>query len=151
MRTNYITKTLTVIGMAALVTLPAAAGGLGDLLGGVAGIVGGRNPEAAKVIGALGVVTSLLEEGQCLTLADGSQVVDSERYQDEAIMVRTILDLFKPGWRGQSEDARNLAFMEMRNFLNVSPGSCIQMECGIRSLTAQRPGSTKIIVTIRSR
>jgi len=151
MRTNYITKTLTVIGMAALVTLPARAGGLGDLLGGVAGIIGSRNPEAGRVVAALGVVTSFLEEGDCQTLADGSQVVDSQRYQDEAIMIRTVLDLFKPGWRGQPEDARNLAFMEMQNFLNVSAGSCVQLECGVRSITARRSGSTQVIVTVRNR
>ena len=135
MKINNIGKTLTVIGLTALCTLPASAGriNLGD------------------VIEMIGVATSILEEGQCLTSADGARIVDSERYRDETAMVRTVLDLSTPGWRDNSGDARDLAYRQMAGFLDLPVGSCTEKCTGPRSITVRRLGPGKTIVTIRDR
>jgi hypothetical protein len=151
MKMNSLTKTLTLLGLTALFALPARADGLGDLLGAVGGIVGQRNRQAGDVIKILGVATSFLEEGDCQTLSDGARVVDSRRYKGEVPVVRTVLDLFTPGWRDQSDDAQNLAFQEMAGFLNLPAGSATEKFSGHHHLFVERLAPGQVIVTVRSR
>ena len=97
MKRNYIGKTVTIIGLTALLALPVCAG----------------NIDIWKVIRVIDTATRILEEGQYLTSSDGSRIVDEQRYRDKDAMIRTVLDLFTPGWRENSEDAKDLAVREL--------------------------------------